>query len=67
MRGKTIADRVMYGASAVGDFSLIWQIASVVRALRGGEREAVRLSVCLAAESALISPFRYFRAASLPA
>jgi len=55
IRGNTVADRVFYGASAVGDFSLIWQIASVVRALRGGEKEAVRLSLALAAESALIN------------
>jgi undecaprenyl-diphosphatase len=55
VRGNTMADRIMYGASAVGDFSLLWQIASVGRALRGGEREAIRLSVALAAESALIN------------
>lgn len=55
VRGTTVADRVFYGASAVGDFSLIWQIASVARALRGREREAIRLSVALAAESALIN------------
>jgi undecaprenyl-diphosphatase len=55
LRGNPVADRVMYGASAVGDFSLLWQIASVTRALRGGEKEAVRLSVALGVESALIN------------
>jgi len=55
LRGNPIADRVMYGASGVGDFSLIWHIASIVRALRGDEREAVRLTVALASESALIN------------
>jgi undecaprenyl-diphosphatase len=55
IRGNPVADRLFYGASAVGDFSLIWQICSVVRALRGGEKEAVRLSVALAVESALIN------------
>jgi undecaprenyl-diphosphatase len=55
VRGNKVADRVMYGASAVGDFSLLWQLCSVTRALLGHEREAVRLSVALGAESALIN------------
>jgi undecaprenyl-diphosphatase len=55
IRGNKVADRVMYGASAVGDFSLIWQICSTARALSGQEKEAVRLSVALGAESALIN------------
>ena len=57
LRGKPLADRVFYGASAVGDFSLIWQIASVATALRGGrhEKEAVRLSASLGIESAFIN------------
>lgn len=57
IRGHAVADRLFYGASAVGDYSLIWQLASVARALRGGhhERESVRLSVALGAESALIN------------
>lgn len=55
IRGREAYDRLFYGASAVGDFSLIWQLASVARALRGGEREAIRLSASLLAESALIN------------
>jgi membrane-associated phospholipid phosphatase len=55
IRGNPSADRLFYGASAVGDFSLIWQIASVITALRGREREAVRLSASLGAESAFIN------------
>jgi undecaprenyl-diphosphatase len=55
IRGNAVADRVMYSASAVGDFSLIWQICSTVRALRGHEKEAVRLSVALGVESAAIN------------
>jgi undecaprenyl-diphosphatase len=55
IRGNTVADRVMYGASAVGDFSLIWQICSVTRAVLGHEKEAVRLSASLGVESALIN------------
>lgn len=55
LRGNRAADRLFYGASAVGDFSLIWHLASVIRALLGHEREAVRLSAALGAESALIN------------
>src|SRR5689334_9855601 len=57
LRGNTTADRVLYGASAVGDFSLIWHIAGVGRALGGRrqERESVRLAVALGVESALIN------------
>ncbi len=55
IRGNPTADRVFYGASAVGDFSLVWQIISVATALTGREREAVRLSVALGGESALIN------------
>jgi len=55
IRGHPVADRVLYGASAVGDFSLLWHIAAVTRALGGGEREAVRLAVSLGVESAVIN------------
>lgn len=55
LRGKRLPDRVFYGASAVGDFSLLWQIISVATALFGREKEAVRLSASLGAESALIN------------
>lgn len=57
LRGHPVADRVLYGASAVGDFSLIWHLAGVARALGGRhrERESLRLAVALGAESALIN------------
>jgi undecaprenyl-diphosphatase len=55
LRGQPWADRLFYGASAVGDFSLLWQLASVTQALRGREKEAVRLSVALGVESAAIN------------
>lgn len=55
IRGNPTADRLFYGASAVGDFSLIWQLASVATALFGREKEAARLSASLGAESALIN------------
>ena len=57
IRGNKVADRVMYGASAVGDFSLIWHIAASARALGGPtrEREALRLAIALGIESVLIN------------
>src|SRR5438067_12672335 len=57
LRGKVVADRVLYGASAVGDFSLFWHLAGAARALGGKhqERESLRLAVALGAESALIN------------
>src|SRR5436189_5423223 len=57
LRGDPVADRVLYGASAVGDFSLIWHLAGVARSLGGRrhERESLRLAVALGAESALIN------------
>lgn len=57
LRGRPWADRLFYGASALGDFSLLWHLLGTARALRGPkqEREAVRLSVALGIESALIN------------
>src|SRR3954454_9055275 len=57
LRGIPADDRVLYGASAVGDFSLIWHLAGLGRALggRNRERESVRLAVALGIESALIN------------
>lgn len=56
-RGHPGIDRLFYGASAVGDFSLLWHLAGVARALGGPrqEREAVRLAVALGIESVLIN------------
>lgn len=57
LRGKPGVDRVMYGASTLGDFSLLWHIVGVARALRGPrqEREALRLAASLGVESLLIN------------
>jgi undecaprenyl-diphosphatase len=57
VRGNPAADRLFYGASAVGDFSLIWHIAGVAHALGGArqEREAVRLGASLGIESFLVN------------
>ena len=57
LRGKPVSDRIFYLASALGDHSLIWQLAGFGRALApGGElRDAVELAVSLGAESALVN------------
>lgn len=57
LRGRPVADRVMYSASALGDFSLIWHLLGSARGLRS-ERDtdaAIRLSVCLGVESVLVN------------
>ena len=57
LRTRPAADRVFYGASALGDFALLWQLIAAARALGGGAREAeaVRLSVSLGIESVVIN------------
>lgn len=57
LRGDPVTDRVLYGASALGDFSLIWHLAGAGRALGGGrrEREGIRLAVALGIESVLVN------------
>lgn len=57
LRGHPLADRIMYGASALGDFSLLWHVAGVARAVvrPQTEREAVRLGTALLVESVLIN------------
>jgi membrane-associated phospholipid phosphatase len=57
MRGHPALDRVMYGASEVGDWSLLWHAIGVGQALLPGRdpMTAVRLSVILGAESLLVN------------
>lgn len=56
-RGGAVADRVMYGASALGDFSLLWHLVGLGRAVARPEteREALRLTIALGIESVLIN------------
>jgi undecaprenyl-diphosphatase len=57
MRGHPHLDRLMYSASELGDFSLIWQLVSSTRAL-GPDRQlihAVRVAAILGVESALVN------------
>jgi undecaprenyl-diphosphatase len=57
LRGNAAADHLFYGASALGDFSLLWHLAGVARALGGPrqEQEAVRLAASLGVESLLVN------------
>lgn len=38
LRGRPVADRVFYTASALGEFGLLWIGLALLRALRGGKR-----------------------------
>ena len=57
VRGRPKLDRLMYGASELGDWSLIWHLVGVSQALLPGRdpMTAVRLSAILGAESALVN------------
>ncbi len=57
LRGRPAVDRLFYGASELGDFSLVWLLLGAARALRS-ERDlaaAKRLAVGLAAESLAVN------------
>ena len=57
LRGHPHLDRLMYAASDLGDFSLIWHLTSATRALAPdrGLVHAVRVSAVLGVESALVN------------
>jgi len=57
VRGNPVADRVFYGASELGDFSLVWFILGALRGVRSERdwRAAMRVGVGLAVESALVN------------
>jgi undecaprenyl-diphosphatase len=59
LRDNPTSSKVMYGLSALGDFSLLWHLIGTARALRSpaDERAAVRLAVSLLVESVLINGF----------
>jgi membrane-associated phospholipid phosphatase len=56
-RGHPLLDKVMYAASEVGDFSLVWHLIGTARALAPdrGPVHAVRLSGLLGVESLLVN------------
>jgi len=60
LRGQTAVDRIMYGASALGDHSLIWSILAVVQGLRRrhdptSTAQLGRVIAGLAIESAVVN------------
>lgn len=59
LRGRPVADAVMYGASAAGDHGIIWLVLAGVQAARrrngDWERPLVRAAAGLACESALVN------------
>ncbi len=58
LRGNPVADRVFYTASALADHSLLWHLLGAFRAAGDPERgraDALRLSVALGVESALVN------------
>lgn len=57
LRGNKIADHLFYGASTLGDYSLLWHMVSLARVVAHPrtEREAVRLAAALAVESVAVN------------
>jgi membrane-associated phospholipid phosphatase len=56
-RGNPTVDRVMYVASEMGDFSLIWHLMSTARALAPDRKaqDAVRVAAIMGLESLLVN------------
>lgn len=56
-RGNPTLDRLMYAASELGDFSLIWHLLSTARGLAPdrGPRDVVRVAAIIGAESLLVN------------
>lgn len=57
LRGRPVLDRVMYAASELGDWSLIWHLIGAGQGLLPGRdpASAVRVSAILGAESLLVN------------
>lgn len=56
MRGNPMADRVFYTASELGNFSILWHALAWAGATsKRGRRRALRVSVAVAVESALVN------------
>ena len=56
-RGNEVADRVMFGASNLGEFSLLWHLLGGIRALgpRRKVSDAARFSALMALESLIVN------------
>ncbi|WP_419920716.1 phosphatase PAP2 family protein [Candidatus Poriferisodalis sp.] len=57
LRGQAIVDRIMYGASNVGEFSQLWHVLGAARALspRRQVSDAFRFSALMALESLVVN------------
>jgi undecaprenyl-diphosphatase len=57
VRGNPVLDRVMYTASELGNFSLVWHLVNTTRAVAPDRRlsHAVRVAAVLGAESVLVN------------
>ena len=59
LRGRPAVDRVMYGASAIGDHGMVWLGLAALQALRrrdgDWQRPLARAAIGLGAESALVN------------
>lgn len=57
LRGHKLADRVFYGASAVGDHGMVWLAFAALRALRGRRhrKAALRAAIAVGVESFLVN------------
>ena len=56
LRGNPVADRVLYTASELGNFSILWHVLAWSGAVsKRGRRHALRVSAALALESALVN------------
>ncbi|HJR24328.1 MAG TPA: phosphatase PAP2 family protein [Acidimicrobiales bacterium] len=57
LRGHRALDRLMYGASELGDWSLVWHLVGLSQALLPGREplSAVRLSLILGVESIVVN------------
>lgn len=57
LRGHKLLDRVMYGASDVGEFSQIWHVLGAIHALapRREASDALRFSALMALESLVVN------------
>jgi undecaprenyl-diphosphatase len=57
LRGHPSVDRLFYGASALGEFGLLWVMLGAVRGLRGDRhwRAAVRVGAAVGVESVVVN------------
>jgi membrane-associated phospholipid phosphatase len=55
LRGNRVADRVFYGASAIGDHGMLWILLGAARGVLGDRRGATRVIVGAGLESIIVN------------